>query len=520
MNPEIKLKRLCQKGNTAKLILQLIADRGQRVSVFDHEGNCLIGDGNATATRHPIAVEADDTIGWVCCDEDSSAILLAALIGYMAQKELEGKLLAQETLSKYKELTLLYELGEKIAACLDIEELARLALDEARRLLPSGKDIQLAILLSEQDTGQLSVCAAHGDMYQVGAKAPALDGISLQVLATGNAEIVNDVRKDPRYQGCAGGLPDIQSMLCVPLRTRDKTFGLLSVVSRMAVNFSAGESKVLNLLASQVAVAVGRVHLIHERVAQERLQESLKLSHSIQMSMLSTVFPRFSQGGPVDLFAFMEPAREVSGDFYDFFHLDDKTLLIVIGDVSDKGVPAALFMVMVKTLIRAMAKHYVHPEQVLAAVNPELCRDNDTAMFVTLFIATLDLGTGVLTYSFGGHNQPLYLSRYGIVSMLQGDSGTALGIMDGVSYTAQTMQLHVGDSLLLYTDGISEAMDIANEAYGEQRMCQLMTGLPGHNAEELVATMIASVNTFTQGAEQSDDITLLALQWRQGQDGS
>jgi len=513
MNPDIKLKRLCQKGGTASLIRQFIADRKLNVSVLDHGGECLIGDGG-TATRYPIEVEANDTIGWVVCDDENSALLLAALVGYMAQKELEGKMLAQETLSKYKELTLLYELGEKIAACLDIEELARLALDEARRLLPSGKTLQSAILLSDQESGQLSVCAAQGDVYSVGTRLAALDGITRQVLASGNAEIVNDVHKDPRYQACAGMLTDIRSMLCVPLKTRDKSFGVLSVVSREAVNFSAGESKVVNLLASQVAVAVGRVHLIHERVAQERLQESLKLSHSIQMGMLSTAFPRFSQGGPIDLFAFMAPAREVSGDFYDFFHLDEKNLLIVIGDVSDKGVPAALFMVMVKTLIRAMAKHYAHPHQVLAALNPELCRDNDAAMFVTLFVATLALDTGLLTYSFGGHNPPLYLSRYGIVSMLDGDSGTALGIIDGVSYTAQTMQMNAGDSLLLYTDGISEAMDIDNEAYGEQRMCRLLTGLPEQNAEELVATVIAAVNAFTQGAEQSDDITLLALQWR------
>ncbi|MDD5272818.1 MAG: PP2C family protein-serine/threonine phosphatase, partial [Methylovulum sp.] len=250
----------------------------------------------------------------------------------------------------------------------------------------------------------------------------------------------------------------------------------------------------------------------HERVAQERLQESLKLSHSIQMGMLSTAFPRFSDGQPIDLFAVMEPAREVSGDFYDFFHLDHKTLLLAIGDVSDKGVPAALFMVMVKTLIRAIAKQHTQPHQVLAALNPELCRDNEASMFVTLFLATLDLETNILTYSFGGHNPPLYVSRYGIVAMLTGDSGTALGIIDGIGFSSQTLQLNPGDSLLLYTDGISEAMDKDYNAYGEARLCGLLTGLTHHNAQELSDTIIADVIAFTAGAEQSDDITLLALQ--------
>lgn len=510
MSTEIKLKRLCQKGSPAKLIRRFIEDRNNPLCVLDYNGEVLLGDALAS-TRYPIEIDEDTVLGWVC-GEPSDALLLAAFIAYMAQKELESKLLAQETLGKYKELTLLYELGEKIAACMDIEELARLTLDEAQRLLPSGQDIHLGILLSGEEEEQLTVCAGQGDVFPVGAKLLSIDGITRQVIHSGNAEIVNDVRQDPRYQAAAGTLTGIQAMLCAPLKTRDKTFGVLSVVSRTPVNFSAGEAKVLNLLASQVAVAIGRVHLIHERVAQERLQESLKLSHSIQMGMLSTAFPRFSDGHGIDLFAFMAPAREVSGDFYDFFHLDEKTLLIVIGDVSDKGIPAALFMVMVKTLIRAMAKQYVLPDRVLAALNPELCRDNDAAMFVTLFLATLDLETNQLTYSFGGHNQPLYLSRYGIVSMLQGDSGTALGIMDGATFSAQTMQLNRGDSLLLYTDGISEAMDIDYEAYGEQRLCDLLTGLGANNAQELVETVIADVSVFIRGAEQSDDITLLALQ--------
>lgn len=518
MNPAIKLNRLCQKGAAAKLIRRFVGDSPASVAILDRDGVCVIGDQPA-ATRHAIVIEGERAIGWVCSEHDGSAASLAALIGYIAQKELEGKLLAQETLAKYKELTLLYELGEKIAASLDIDALARLALDEAVRLLPANKPLQLAVLLYDQETGQLSVCAAQGDLYPSGEKLPAVDGITRQVLASGIAEIVNAVRLDPRYQACPGALPAIGSLLCVPLKNRDQTFGVLAVASREPVDFSAGEAKVLGLLTAQIAVAIGRAHLIRERVAQERLQESLQLSRSIQMGMLSTVFPRLRAGSPIDLFAFMEPAREVSGDFYDFFHLDDNTLLIVIGDVSDKGVPAALFMVMVKTLMRAMAQHYVRPDRILAALNPELCRDNDAAMFVTLFVATLKLDTGELCYSFGGHNPPLYRSRSGEVAMLQGDSGTALGIIDGVGYTAQTLRLQFGDSLLLYTDGISEAMNVVNEAYGEQRLQQLLAGLGLHDAETLVTTVIDAVHAFTQGAEQSDDITLLALQWAGFNDG-
>jgi sigma-B regulation protein RsbU (phosphoserine phosphatase) len=508
MSQEIKLKRLCQKGPAAALIRRMLADWNEPLCILDDDGQPVLGVPSGTA-RYPIELEGQPPVGWVCGGEH--APVLAVLVGYAAQKELESKLLAQETLGKYKELTLLYELGEKIAACLDIRELAWLALEEARRLLPRGKDLHVALLLAEDGPDRLSVCAGHGDLFPVGRMLDPLDGITRQVLAGGNAEIVNHVREDPRYQTEPGVLSDVRALLCVPLKTSDRIFGVLSVASRQAANFNAAELKVLNLLASQAAMALGRVHLIRTRVEQERLQESLKLSRSIQMGMLSTNFPRFARQSPIDLYAFMEPAREVSGDFYDFFNLDEQTLLIVIGDVSDKGVPAALFMVMVKTLIRAIAKQQGVPHRILEALNPELCRDNDSAMFVTLFLATLDLGTGRLVYSFGGHNPPFLLGRDGGARFLTGESGTALGVIEDIAFSEQSLVLRQGDGLLLYTDGVSEAMDTDYEIFGEERLHQLLIGQARQDAEELVETVIASVREFAHGAEQSDDITLLAL---------
>ena len=509
MSYEIKLKRLCQKGTPAKLIQRFIDENRQSLCILDYNGEKLLGD-NPETNRYPIEIEAGKIVGWVC-GKENEALFLATFIGYMAQKELESKLLAQETLSKYKELTLLYELGEKIADCIDIDELAQLTLIEAQFLMPSGKELQLGVLLVGEVVGHLSICAGQGDLFKVGALF-SIDGITQQVLGSGNSEIVNDVQQDFRFQLSAGELNQVQAMLCTPIKTRDNIFGVLSVVSQTPINFSAAEAKVLNLLASQVAIAIGRVHLIHERVAQERHQESLELSKSIQMSMLPTAFPRFSKGSKIDLFAYIQPAREVGGDFYDFFHLDEKTLLVVIGDVSGKGVPAALFMVMVKTLVRAMAKQHVLPHDILAALNPELCRDNDAMMFVTLFIATVDLDTNLITYSYGGHNRPLYLSKYGIVSMLPGESGTALGIFDEASFSVETMQLNAGESLIMYTDGINEAMNVSFEEYGEERLCDLLTGLEHYNAQELIEAVNADINVFTLGAEQSDDIALIAFQ--------
>ncbi|MEY3880599.1 MAG: hypothetical protein RIQ94_1395 [Pseudomonadota bacterium] len=271
------------------------------------------------------------------------------------------------------------------------------------------------------------------------------------------------------------------------------------------------EGEIGILAHSFIEMASDIQHSIQERILQQSYQETLKLSQSIQMGMLSTDFPRFSQGSVIDLFAYIQPAREVGGDFYDFFKLNDKTLLLAVADVSGKGVPAALYMVRVKTLVRAMANQHVFPHDMMAALNPELCRDNDAMMFVTVFLATLDLETNLLTYSYGGHNQPLYISSEGNVSMLEGDSGTALGIFEEATFTMETLQLNPGDSILLYTDGINEAMNVNYEEYGDDRFCDLFRGTVNKNAQDLVEMISADVAIFTKGAEQSDDITLLAL---------
>lgn len=513
MSQDIKLKRLCQKGSTAVLIRRMVEDWNEPLCILDANGTSVFGEPGGDSEPCPITLEGQSApLGWALGGRHAED--LAILVSFAAQKELEGKLLAQETLGKYKELTLLYDLGEKIAACLDVPELAQLVLDEAGRLLPGGQALHIAMLLSDEgEAGDiaLTVQAGRGGLFPEGLRLAPLDGITRRVLASGTAEIVNDVAEDASYQAEPGCLPDLRALLCAPLKTNDRTYGALAVASRSPTAFLAAELKVLNLLASQAAQALGRAQMIKARVEQELLQESLKLSRDIQMGMLSTDFPRFRNKSPVDVYGFMEPAKEVSGDFYDFFHLNERTLLLVIGDVSGKGVPAALFMVMVKTLIRAIAKHESEPARILDALNPELCRDNDSAMFVTLFLAALDVATGRLSFSFGGHNPPLLLTRDGDAAFVLGDTGTALGVVEGFPFRQQSLVLAPGDGLLLYTDGITEAMSKDFEIFGEERLLAHVDGQTGKDAQELVEGVLGAVRAYAQGAEQSDDITLLAL---------
>lgn len=249
-----------------------------------------------------------------------------------------------------------------------------------------------------------------------------------------------------------------------------------------------------------------------QRELEERvLQESLKQARNIQMSMMSTHFPRVESGSSIDLFAQIEPAREVGGDFYDFFFLDPKTLLVTIADVCDKGMPAALFMVMVKTTIRALAYEHRSPAAILKAVNPEVCRDNHAMMFATIFLAIMDLETGQVTYANGGHNDPVFMGRDGKSRLINGKSSLALGILEDTEYEDETLLLDHQEGILFYTDGVTESMSVEDQLFGETRLLALLEGDFDPDAGVLSNKVLSAVRQHAEGAEQSDDITILAL---------
>lgn len=249
-----------------------------------------------------------------------------------------------------------------------------------------------------------------------------------------------------------------------------------------------------------------------QRELEERvLQESLKQARNIQMSMMSTHFPRLTSGSSIDLYAQIEPAREVGGDFYDFFFLDPKTLLVTIADVCDKGMPAALFMVMVKTTIRALAYEHRSPAAILKAVNPEVCRDNHAMMFATIFLAIMDLETGQVTYANGGHNDPVFMGRDGKTRLINGKSSLALGILEDTEYEDETLLLDHKEGILFYTDGVTESMSAEDQLFGETRLLALLEGDLDPDAGSLSNKVLSAVRQHAEGAEQSDDITILAL---------
>ncbi|TVQ98028.1 MAG: HAMP domain-containing protein [Desulfovibrionales bacterium] len=245
--------------------------------------------------------------------------------------------------------------------------------------------------------------------------------------------------------------------------------------------------------------------------AKERIESELKIARNIQMNFLPKRFPPFPDRHEMDVFAVLDSAKDVGGDLYDFFLLDADHLFFSVGDVSDKGVPAALFMAVTKTLVKGIAEQESDPHNVLARVNNELCRDNDSGMFVTLFCAVLNLRTGMLRYSNAGHNRPILLSDKKPPRWLDLPPGLVLGGMEDVPFQTREIRLSPGDILLAYTDGVTEAMNPELELYSEGRLLAEVRARIGASPKALVDELLQSVRTFSNSAPQSDDITLLAL---------
>lgn len=245
--------------------------------------------------------------------------------------------------------------------------------------------------------------------------------------------------------------------------------------------------------------------------AKERIERELQVAREIQASMVPQTFPPFPDRREFDVYATLVPAREVGGDLYDFFLIGEDRLCFAVGDVSGKGVPAALFMAVTRTLFRAAAATDGTPGEILASINADLVRDNgDSAMFVTFFCGILDIRSGVVEYSSAGHNPPYHLHGEG-ASLIPNIGGRALGLLDGSPYTSGRLVLRPGDTLLLYTDGVTEAMTPDEMLYSEAQLERFLSATTRSSPRELVEELVGDVRRHAGTAPQSDDITVLAL---------
>ena len=254
-------------------------------------------------------------------------------------------------------------------------------------------------------------------------------------------------------------------------------------------------------------------NLTHVTAEKERIGAELSVATHIQASMLPCIFPAFPNRREFDIYATMTPAKEVGGDFYDFFLVDDDHLAVVIADVSGKGVPAALFMVIAKTLIKDHTQSGKPPEEVFTEVNRQLCEANDENLFVTAWMGVLEISTGKLVYVNAGHNPPVIGRKNGETEFLRSRPGFVLAGLDFTKYRAGSLELMPGDLLYLYTDGVTEAMNTAQELYGEERLKRTLDANVSAAPEEIFKAVKKDLDDFVADAHQFDDITMLAMRY-------
>lgn len=274
------------------------------------------------------------------------------------------------------------------------------------------------------------------------------------------------------------------------------------------------------ILANAIGMAIYTsivVNLVKQRSWEQEkhtIEGELNAAREIQMSMVPKIFPPFPDRQEFDLSAVLEPAKEVGGDFYDFFFVDKHRLVFLLGDVSGKGIPASLFMAVTKTLLKSVADEGTSVDQILYRVNNQLCEGNDMSMFATVFCGVIDTRTGKVEYSNAGHNPPVLCRRTGITEFLKVQGALAVGSFEDTHYVKETLTLGIGDTIVLYSDGVTEAMNKDELIFSEERLLQSLREVSGRHPDDLLKKILADVRGYAAGAPQSDDITILALQYK------
>ncbi len=324
-----------------------------------------------------------------------------------------------------------------------------------------------------------------------------LSAISAQLLLVRPLNRLSTIADSFIQKQKAGLVTHEENMLAVPQLHRGDEMGRLYQAVREM------EQSIYDYIQNLTAITAEK----------ERIGAELSVATEIQSSMLPCIFPPFPNRTEFDIYATMTPAKEVGGDFYDFFLVDDDHLALVIADVSGKGVPAALFMVITKVLLKNSAQSGKSPKAVLEEVNGQLCANNPIDMFVTVWLGILELSTGKLTCANAGHEYPALCRADGQYELVKDPHGLVLACMDGSKYKEYTLQLAPGDRLFVYTDGVAEATDTHNELFGTDRMLASLNRNIDTTPDALLPRLKEDIDAFVGEAPQFDDITMLGVRY-------
>jgi serine phosphatase RsbU (regulator of sigma subunit) len=522
--PRIALRDVIgRQPDTSDLVSALSAAFGSPVTVEDASGRVLHGgpapDGGGA--RFPVLHDGA-SLGFVLGAEGAASI--ASLLKHLVAKEAERKALGAEVLHLYREINLIYSFSEKLAALLDLDRVARLALQEARHLIVATDGV---VMLLDEATGELGAVAGFGD------EMPALRGFRLgrgivgAVAESGNGELVNDVDKDPRR---VVDQTSMKALICAPLKVGERVIGIMAVGSTVPMAYTAAELKLLTTLALQTATAIENARLfqrtvkaarereellaLHQatEIARAKLEGEMKLAARIQADLFPAELPKLPG---YDLAARNRPARRCGGDYYDVLPLaaasGEARLLLCVADVSGKGLPASLLMSNMQATLRALIGRVASIPALAGHANDLLYGATSPEKYVTAAFAELAPAEGALTFVGAGHLDNVILRKDGSVVPLV-STGAPLGLLPpGLPYGETSQRLDRGDALVLFSDGITEAQDASGEEFRDSRLLDTLRKAAAEPAEAMIDRVFEAIDAFAAGAPQFDDMTILVV---------
>jgi sigma-B regulation protein RsbU (phosphoserine phosphatase) len=414
-------------------------------------------------------------------------------------------------------LALLYRLSQTFNSSLDLDEVLNRVMDQVIAVMRAERGF---VMLLEDDGRPVFRVARGIDQSTIDEPHFQVSrGVVERVAREGQPILTSDAQSDDRFSTRESVMIlGLRAILCVPLMIKDQVLGVVYVDNRLRAGiFTQADLELLSAIASSAAVAIENARLYQVAVEKGRLQRELQMAYEIQTDLLPHQTPQIPGW---EFAARWQPAREVAGDYYDFIWLDpdpgkgDRSvpgLGIVVADVSDKGMPAALFMALTRSTIRASVAHSLLPADGIAHANRLVCADSTSGMFVTLFYGLLDPAAGQFTYVNAGHNPPL-LYRAAQDRLLElSRTGMALGVVADSSFKQSRVELHSGDFVLLYTDGVTDATDTQQREFGEERLRRVVFEQRHASVEEMVAALERAVKEFVGVSAPFDDMTIVGL---------
>jgi phosphoserine phosphatase RsbU/P len=409
------------------------------------------------------------------------------------------------------QLTQLFEIAKAISRESSLEGLIDRILQDSRPWLRCDT---CSLFLPDHKAGDLVLHSAQGGECTHGQiRVPMGAGVVGAAMDNRETIKVDDVRQDPRFFAAADKKTgyETRALIAVPLLDGDACRGVIEFINpEDRTCFSDADVALSEYFAGLVASTLFRMEMAETAVRSALIQRDLDIALEVQRGLLPKVFPPFEQYGGLDVWGLCDPALEVGGDLYDFFPGPDGKLFFLIGDVSGKGVGAGMFMAQTRTSMRGVARAGGTPADILEEVNGLLHPDNEALLFVTTIFGCYDPATGEIEYAQAGHNQPVLCSQAAGVAY-EPYGGSPIGPFPMANCATIHAKLSPGDCLILYTDGVTEAMNASKQLYGEDRLLAFASAIAKDSSKNIATALREDVAAFVDGAEQSDDITILVL---------